>query len=76
VIEHRNGKEEIDMTVSMGKKYVTRNGEYDAKVVYIHDEDSFIFPCSCPVVVELEHRLNGVVIKINYTFDGKYLNFS
>jgi hypothetical protein len=67
------------MTVSMDKKYVARNGEYDAKVVAIHDvaihdEDSFISPSYCPVVAELKHRLTGVIFKINYTFDGKYLS--
>jgi hypothetical protein len=45
--------EEIDMTVSMGKKYVTRNGKYDAKVVYIHDKGQY------PVVVVITDIINN-----------------
>jgi hypothetical protein len=46
--------EEIDMTVSMGKKYVTRDGLYNAKVIYIHDNGDQ------PVIVFAEYKKDGV----------------
>ena len=42
--------EEIDMTVSMVKKYVTRDGLYNAKVIYIHDKGDQ------PVIVLAEYK--------------------
>ena len=57
--------EEIDMTVSMGKKYVTRNGKYDAKVVYIHDKGLW------PVVVVITDKINGAMNVIKTRSDGR-----
>ena len=56
------------MIVSMDKKYVTRNGLYNAKVVYIHDKGC------CPVVVFAEDKRDGVAHTRQAFLDGKYLN--
>lgn len=42
------------MTVSMDKKYVTRDGLYNAKVIYIHDKGDK------PVIVFAEYKKDGV----------------
>ncbi len=57
--------EEIDMTVSMDKKYLTRNGKYDAKVVYIHDKGQY------PVVVVIIDKINGAMDVIKTRSNGR-----
>ena len=56
--------EEIDMTVSMDKKYVTRNGKYDAKVISFHTGDK-------PVVVVLTHKERGTSQLIWASLNGR-----
>ena len=53
------------MIVSMDKKYVTRNGEYDAQVVHISDED-----INYPVKVFLKHRVGEKSVLIRVTRNG------
>ncbi len=53
------------MTVSMGKKYVTRNGKYDARVVYIQDKGKY------PVVVVVTDKINGEISVIKIRSSGR-----
>jgi hypothetical protein len=53
------------MTVSMDKKYVTRNGKYDAKVVYILDKGQY------PVVVVMTNKINGEISVIKMRSNGR-----
>jgi hypothetical protein len=57
--------EEIDMMISMNKKYVTRNGKYDAKVVYIHDKGQY------PVVVVITGITNGKISVFQTRSNGR-----
>jgi hypothetical protein len=49
----------------MDKKYVTRNGEYDAKVVYIHDSGE------CPVAVVLTDKKRGTAQTVMTRLNGQ-----
>jgi hypothetical protein len=62
------------MTVSIDKKYVTRNGEYDAKVVSTRNVDCYQKGV-LPVVAELEHKSTKKVRTIQCTFNGQFLSF-
>jgi hypothetical protein len=51
------------MTVSMNKKYITRNGKYDAKVVYIHENGK------CVVVIT--NKITGAMNPIKTCINGR-----
>jgi len=62
-------KGEINMTVSMDKKYVTRDGKHNAKVIYIHDNGDY------PVIAILIKKNTEYYSTAHYTLSGKCFTY-